>query len=478
MLLPSLYNLVLLKALPESFRLLAIARRDWDENKFRDYIVESLKQFWGSDIDPAVVDWLTERSFYRKADFNDPSSYETVKTVLERIEIETKSSGNRLFYLAMAPEFIAPVVTQLSRAGLINQNGEPWRRVVIEKPFGNDLDSAIALNGELRKLLREDQIYRIDHFAGKDAVQDLFVFRFSNAVFEPVWNRSAIDNVQITVAETVGLEHRAGYYDKSGALRDMVPNHLMELVSLIAMEPPVSVGTKHLRDKQIEALQSVQRIRPEDVSQWAVRGQYGPGTIQQKNAPGYRQEQGADPNSNTETYVAMKLEIDNWRWSGVPFYLRTGKRLSRETTQIVLSFRKPPAQLFPAVQRDGRLSNRLILNLQPDPGIRLGIGFKAPGLETVVNPAWMDLRFPPGPFGEHSNGYERLLHDVMIGNPTLFQRGEFVEEGWRLVQPLLNDWKNPPKEPFPNYAAGSAGPKAADELLARSGHIWHSLEFT
>jgi glucose-6-phosphate 1-dehydrogenase len=503
LLLPSLYNLAAAKVLPDSFRLLGVAKEDWDEPKFRDHLATTLKQFWGPDADSAVVDWLIQKSSYQSANFDDPASFDAVKTTVERIEKDSQTGGNRLFYLAVAPSFIATMAAQLSRTGLITEKQSPeneatqanksWRRLVIEKPFGNDLNSAIALNRDLQKSLREDQIYRIDHFAGKDTVQDLAVFRFSNTIFEPLWNRSTIDNIQITAAETVGVEARAGYYEKSGALRDMVPNHMAELLSLVAMEPPSSFDAKHLRDKQVEVLQSVRSHQSQDLSQdishWALRGQYGAGSINGQAVPGYRQEPGVDPGSNTETYVALKIEIDNWRWSGVPFYIRTGKRCSRALTEIVITFRKPPARLFPLHQQGGLPWNRLFFNLQPDPGIRLGVGVKAPGLTTSAIQDRMILQFTAGPFGNHGKGYERLLHDVMTGNPALFQRADFVEEGWRLVQPLLDAWnplRNPgrirpgtvenPQDSFPNYAAGSSGPKAADELLSRFGRAWHSLE--
>jgi len=480
LLLPSLYNLAAAKVLPDSFRLLGVAKEDWDDAKFRDHIATTLKQFWGADVDSTVVDWLTQKASYQGANFDGPDSFDKVKATIERMEKDSQTGGNRLFYLAVAPSFIATMAAQLSRTGLITEDdgaesNKSWRRLVIEKPFGNDLASAVALNRDLQKSLREDQIYRIDHFAGKDTVQDLAVFRFANTIFEPLWNRSTIANIQITAAETVGVEGRAGYYEKSGALRDMVPNHMAELLSLVAMEPPSSFDAKHLRDKQVELLQSV-RSREQDVSHWAVRGQYGAGSIKGQAVPGYRQEPGVDPNSNTETYVALKTEIDNWRWSGVPFYIRTGKRCSRALTEIVITFRKPPARLFPTHQRGGLPWNRLFFNLQPDPGIRLAVGVKAPGLTTSANQDLMKLQFTAGPFGDHGKGYERLLHDVMTGNPTLFQRADFVEEGWRLVQPLLDAWKNPPQDAFPNYAAGSSGPKAAEELLSRSGRAWHSLE--
>jgi glucose-6-phosphate 1-dehydrogenase len=476
LLLPSIYNLAASKVLPDTFQLLGVAMDAWDDAKFRDHITTTLKQYWGADADDSIVSWIASRAHYQAANFDEPASFDRVKSAIEQIEKDTQSGGNRLFYLAVAPAFIAGVTASLARTGVLKEEeNSVWRRLVIEKPFGHDLESAIALNADLQKSVDEGQIYRIDHFAGKDTVQDLAVFRFSNAIFEPLWNRVMIDSVQITAAEIVGVEGRAGYYEKSGALRDMVPNHMAELLSLVAMEPPVSFDSDHMRNKQIELLQSIRRIKPEQVSKAAVRGQYGAGEIKGAPVQGYRQEPGVSPTSVTDTYIAMRVEIDNWRWCGVPFYIRTGKRLTRAQTEIVVTFRQPPARLFPNEKKSNQEPNQLFFNLQPDPGIRLAFGTKSPGLETIVERDFMNFHFPDGPFKNRGKGYERLLRDVMLGNQTLFQRAEFVEEGWRMIEPLLEAWEQAPKEEFPNYAAGSAGPKAADDLLAACGHSWNSL---
>lgn len=475
LLLPSIYNLAAGKLLPDGFRLLGVAREPWDDAKFKEHITSTLKHFWGQDASDEIVDWVTSRAKYQQGDFDEVGSFAEVKNTIEAIEKES-AGANRLFYLAVAPSFIATIATLLSQADLLAEDDGCWRRLVIEKPFGHDLASAQALNAELQKSLREEQIYRIDHFAGKDAVQDLAVFRFSNAIVEPLWNRSMVDHVQISIAETVGVESRAGFYESSGALRDMVPNHLAQILSLVAMEPPVSFSAEHMRDKQVELLASIRKIEPKDVPDIAVRGQYGPGTLCDKSVVGYREEPSVAPESNTETYVAMRVEIDNWRWSGVPFYLRTGKRLSQAIAEVVVFFRQPPARLFPNGAADSQLPNRLLFNMQPKQSIELRFGAKMPGLKTKVEDGSMIFSFAAGPFGDRAKGYERLLHDVMVGDSTLFQGAEFVEEGWRMVQPLLDFWGDDCHVRFPNYAAGSYGPEEADILLSKFGHAWHSLE--
>jgi len=475
LLLPSIYNLVAQKFLPDNFRLLGVAVDAWTDEAFREHIEQSLRQFWGADADQAVIEWLKTRAHYQEADFDNAAGFDALQQEVRKLEQQEHTGGNRIFYLAVAPSFIGSLATQLSQVGLLTEEAGCWRRLVIEKPFGHDLPSAIALNAELQKSLREDQIYRIDHFAGKDSVRDLAVFRFSNAVIEPLWHRSLVDNVQITVAETVGVEKRAGYYEKSGAVRDMVPNHLAELLSLVAMEPPISFSPEHMRNKQVELLASVRRMKPEEVSRYAVRGQYGPGQIAGTAVAGYREEPNVPAESITETYAAMQVEIDNWRWSGVPFYLRTGKRMTQALTEIVVTFRQPPERLFANTEWNDHSANQLIFNLQPNQQIDLSFGARSPGIDTTVCRQVMSFQFPAGPFGTHGKGYEALLRDAMLGNATLFQSADFVEQGWKLVQPLLDEWQPAPAEPFPNYAAGSAGPKAADDLLAANGHEWQAL---
>jgi glucose-6-phosphate 1-dehydrogenase len=346
--------------------------------------------------------------------------------------------------------------------------------VIIEKPFGNDLESAKALNQEIGQVLKESQIYRIDHYLGKETVQNILIFRFANGIFEPVWNRRYIDHVQITVAESLGVERRGGYYEHAGALRDMIPNHLLQLVSLTAMEPPISFMANAVRDEQAKVLHAVQPIPPEDVLTRAVRGQYGQGTIENEHVPAYREEPFVDPHSNTETFVALKLSVDNWRWAGVPFYIRTGKRLPRRVTEVVIQFRRAPFVLFRDTQVDKLGSNLLVMHIQPDEGISLSFGAKIPGPHVRLGGVTMDFRYADYFGTEPSTGYERLLYDCMIGDATLFQRSDMVEAGWSIVEPVLDVWRALPARAFPNYGSGTWGPKEADELMGRDGRKWRT----
>jgi glucose-6-phosphate 1-dehydrogenase len=475
LLFPSLYNLACAGSLPDDFRLLGVGRRDWTDQMLRRYLTDTLRQFWGGNPDRQIVRWLAQRTYYQNTNFDDPASFDSLGDKIRQIASKKKPSVNRLFYMSVAPEFVLKVVSQLGQSSQLREQNAAWARVIVEKPFGHDLASAVALNVGLQRILAERQIYRIDHFAGKDAVQDLAVFRFSNAIIEPLWHRSLIDNVQITASETVGLEGRAGFYEKSGALRDMVPNHLAELLSLIAMEPPVSFSVDHMREKQIELLESVRRIKPGEARRYAVRAQYSAGKVGRKAIAAYRREPDVAPRSQTETYVAMKVEIDNWRWSGVPFFLRTGKSLSKAVTEIAVQFRPAPVRLSRDLALCTAPSNQIVFEMKPNQGIHLTACARAPGLETSIMRGDMAFEFPGGPFGAHAKGYERPLRDAMLGDPFLFPSAEFVEQGWRLVQPLLDAWSRKSIGDIPKYPAGSEGPKEADELLARSGHSWRLL---
>jgi glucose-6-phosphate 1-dehydrogenase len=475
LLFPSLYNLVSAGSLPDEFRLVGVGRRDWNDRTLRNFLGDALTQFLGGKPQPRVTRWLAQRTFYHKTTFDDQAGFTALAQKIQQLGGRKKAPVNRLYYLAVAPEFIEQIVQKLEQSGQSSEGEDAWARVIVEKPFGHDVASATALNTQLLKTLKEDQIYRIDHFAGKDAVQDLAVFRFSNALFEPLWHRSLIDSVQITASETVGVEGRADFYEHSGALRDMVPNHLMELLSHIAMEPPVSYSVEHMRAKQLELLDCVRPIRPRDVSRCAVRAQYAGGKIGRKAVPAYRRETGVNPRSQTETYVALKLEIDNWRWSGVPFFLRTGKSLAKSVTEIAVQFRPAPGRLFPNVASVMTPVNQIIFEMKPRQGIHLTFGARAPGLENQVMPGDMAFEFPPGPFGGNAKGYERPLRDAMLGNPVLFPSALFIEQGWQLIQPLLDAWAPSKAKDIPKYAAGSQGPEAADALLARTGHTWREL---
>jgi glucose-6-phosphate 1-dehydrogenase len=354
----------------------------------------------------------------------------------------------------------------------VSEENSRWRRVIIEKPFGHDLESAHALNTEIKKVLEEKQIYRIDHYLGKETVQNLLAFRFSNGIFEPIWNSRYIDHVQITASETVGVEARGGYYETSGALRDMVPNHVMQLISMVAMEPPYSFEADAIRDEKAKVLHAISPIKPEEVLQNAVRGQYGPGTMADKPVPGYRTEPQVNPESNTETYAAMKLHVDNWRWSRVPFYIRTGKRMKKRLTEIAIQFKRAPFTLFRNTGVENTMPNLLVVHVQPDEGISLGFSAKIPGPTMRLGQVHMNFKYSDYFGAAPSTGYETLILDCMLGDATLFQRDDMVEAGWRIVTPLLDLWKALPAREFPNYPAGSWGPKEADHLLERDGHHW------
>jgi glucose-6-phosphate 1-dehydrogenase len=475
-LIPALYNLARAQLLSQEFAILGVAHSKMSTEEFRSKLSEDIKHFAGADVDPDIWEWFLRRMYYMTAEFGDKELYPKLKTMLEKLDQEHSTHGNYFFYLATAPDFFGPIVEQLAAAGLMEERNHYWRRVIVEKPFGRDLESARALNQQLLKVASEKQIYRIDHYLGKETVQNILAFRFANGIFEPIWNRRYIDHVQITVAETVGVESRGGYYDQAGALRDMVPNHIMQLISLTAMEPPVSFQADAVRDEQAKILHAIQPLSSEEVLSRTVRGQYGAGIEDNHRVPGYRNEPDVPQDSRTETFVAMKLAIDNWRWADVPFYLRTGKRLAAQTTQIVIQFRRAPFVLFRDTPVENLMPNQLVLHIQPEEGISLQFAAKVPGPVMSLGAVDMNFKYADYFGTQPSTGYERLLHDCMIGDATLFQRADMVEAGWCVVSPALDVWKALPPRNFPNYAAGSWGPKDADDLLDRDGRHWRNSE--
>jgi glucose-6-phosphate 1-dehydrogenase len=472
-LVPSLFNLAKASLLPKDFVVVGTAYDDLSEEKFRTQVMQFLD---AGDRQSAMWNWFLQRLRYHRGSFDDAASFTALSALLKQLDVEFKTGGNYLFYLATAPKFFGPIVEKLGAAGLSNEDQGSWRRVVIEKPFGTDLESAKALNSQIKNVLKESQIYRIDHYLGKETVQNIMVFRFDNAIFEPIWNRRYIDHVQITNAETVGVEQRGGYFDNAGTLRDMVPNHVMQLLSLIAMEAPISFQADAVRNEQAKVLHAIQALDSEDVLQKTVRGQYGEGTIGNQHVPGYRTEPGVSPESRTETFAALKLNIDNWRWAGVPFYLRTGKRLAERHTEITIHFKTTPFAIFHQGPVSKLHANQLVIQIQPAEAISLSFGAKIPGPILRVGSVDMSFEYTKYFKAEAYTGYEVLIYDCMSGDATLFQRADMVEAGWRVVDPVLDVWKVLPPRRFPNYAAGSWGPKEADDLMLRDEREWRKIE--
>lgn len=472
---PALYNLATGKLLSDEFAVVCSARTEMSSDAFRRQLTEEMHKYATSEIEPGLWNKIIEKIYYISGNVQSTEYYENLTALLQQIDKNHGTRGNYLFYMAIAPNLFGPVIDQLGNHGLAREDNGHWRRIIIEKPFGHDLQSARALNAQLRNVLDEDQIYRIDHYLGKETVQNLLVFRFGNAIFEPIWNRRYIDHIQITAAETVGVEKRGGYYDTSGALRDMVPNHLFQLVSLTAMEPPISFDADAVRNEQAKVLKAMSPFDPEGVLKNAIRGQYGEGETTNGNVTAYRSEPGVSPTSNTETYVAMKLMIDNWRWADVPFYLRTGKRLPKRVTEISIQFKQPPLLLFRDTPVEKLRTNRLVIRIQPDEGISLRFGAKIPGPIMSLGAVEMDFNYADYFGCNASTGYERLLYDCMTGDATLFQRADMVEAGWNAIEPILDVWNALPPRSFPNYQSGSWGPAEADDLLARDGREWWKL---
>ncbi|MGH9338178.1 MAG: glucose-6-phosphate dehydrogenase [Acidobacteriota bacterium] len=472
-LVPALYSLFQQGLLSSGFSILGSARTQMSQDAFRDYLREAVEEF--SDEGPVdSIMWKEFASglFYSASDSSDPQSYDELKQLLEQIDQERATSGNRLFYLSTPPRAYMEITRLLNEKGLnISANGG-WVRIVVEKPFGTDLESARELNAHLLNIFDEEQVYRIDHYLGKETVQNIMVLRFANAIFEPLWDRQHIDHVQITAAESVGVEGRGGYYEKSGALRDMIQNHLLQVFSLVAMEPPVSMDADRVRDEKSKVMRAVRPIPPKQVAEYAIRAQYGPGFVEGEKSVAYRQEDGVKPDSGTETYAALKLFIDNWRWAEVPFYLRSGKRLPKRVSEIAIQFKQAPHLIF---KEAGELkfeggANALVIRVQPDEGISLKFRSKIPGQAFNLRPVNMDFRYGTS-FGRRSpEAYERLLLDAMLGDQTLFARNDMVELCWKLLMPVLEAWKGDGQ--IPVYESGSWGPVEADALLEAAGRRW------
>jgi glucose-6-phosphate 1-dehydrogenase len=469
---PALYQLWRTNLLPHEFMLVAIGRRPYDDDTFRAEIRTSLEEF--SRVLPLDLDaWesFAQRIDYHRLDFDDTDGFETLSKTLDAYDKAHGTRGNRLYYLATQPSQFAELIAQLGRAGLDHERHDGgWRRVVIEKPFGHDLDSAIRLNREVGKVFRESQVYRIDHYLGKETVRNLLVFRFGNGIFEPLWNRRYVDHVQITVAESIGIEGRGAFYEQTGASRDVLQNHLLQIVSLVAMEPPATFEANALRDEKVKVLRAITSDPATDV----VRGQYGPGWVAATQVPGYRQERDVDPKSETETFVAAKLTIDDWRWSGVPFYVRTGKRLPKRATEIAIQYREVPHRLFKE-QGVAPDANLLAIRIQPDEGIMLRFGAKVPGLRLDVRAVTMDFTYGSAFNVDSPDAYETLILDALQGDASLFTRADEVEEAWSIVDPVIDAWASAAVPKLPNYDAGTWGPDAADALIERDGRHWRRI---
>jgi glucose-6-phosphate 1-dehydrogenase len=475
-LVPALYRLGREGHLPAEFAIVGVARREWSDEQFRDELKSSLAKSLGQEID-AFWSQFAAHLFYSRGEFGDPATYARLKERLKAVDKSHGTQGNRLYYLAVAPEYFAPIIEQLGKADLIypTQQETPWSRVVIEKPFGHDLKSARELSRDVSRVLDESQVYRIDHYLGKETVQNILALRFGNSTFEPIWNRRHVQSVQMTVAEEVGMDGgRGGYYDTSGALRDMVQNHMMQLLCYVAMEPPVNLSADAVRNEKVKVLQALPEWSPEEVVENVVRAQYTPGSIQGTEVPGYLQEKGVKPDSKTPAYVALRLELNTWRWAGVPFYLRTGKRLPKRATEIAVQFVKPPTELFEAESDNDTARNELVLRIQPNEGASLAMMAKIPGSRRRLQQVRMDFRYGTAFASPPPEAYERLLLDVMLGDPTLFTRTDEVESAWRFVTPILDAWDKGYGPPV-TYSAGSWGPPDADQLLARDGAKWRRL---
>jgi glucose-6-phosphate 1-dehydrogenase len=458
----------------EKVRIVGVGRNPMTDDEFQTLVHDALEDSKKIEhLDEETWQEFSQRLHYMSGELDAESTYQQVAERLEQLASEG-ASRNHLFYLATPPSLFSTIVKHLGDAGLANEDGH-WSRVIIEKPFGRDLESAKALNATVAAVFKESQIYRIDHYLGKDTVQNILVFRFGNSMFEPIWNRNYVDYVEITAAESLGVGSRAGYYEDAGALRDMVANHLLQLLTLTAMEPPVAFDADNVREEKVQVLRSIRRMKPEQVEERTVRAQYGPGEINGEAAKGYKEEEGVKPGSTTETYAAVEFHISNWRWSGVPFYVRTGKRLARQLTEVAVHLKRTPQALFARTPVDEIEPNVIVLRIQPNEGITVTFGAKRPGFEMLTNTVHMDFCYQTAFGVESPDAYEMLLLDVMRGDATLFIRSDEAEAQWRLITPIEEAWASQNVKELPVYAAGSDGPAEADDLPIGNGHKWRKL---
>lgn len=476
-LLPALYNLNREGQLPAHFACVGFARRPKTNTVFRDEMRRAVNEFSRTKpVEEQLWNSFSEHIFYHQSEFNDDAGYEQLKNLLDDLDNQFDTRGNRVFYLSVQPSYFPLVIEKLHHHGLIynaSQVKNKWSRIIIEKPFGHDLESAKELQTQVTQYLSEDQIYRIDHYLGKETVQNLLLFRFSNPIFEALWNNRHIDHVEITVAEEIGIGTRGRFFEEAGELRDIVQNHMMQLLSLVCMEPPTSFQADAIRNEKMKVMESIRPFPADDIDQFVIRGQYGPGYIDGKPVPGYRQEDNVLPTSTVETYVACEIHVDNWRWAGVPFYLRAGKRLPKRATEVAIIFKEAPGFLFSSEHEVEQ--NVLVIRIQPDEGISLKMNCKVPGLTNVLQPVKMDFRYGAY-FGQQPpEAYERLICDCMTGESTLFARGDEVIASWNLFTPVLQQWEKERNVNFPNYPAGSWGPVEADQLLERTGRKWRLI---
>ena len=472
---PALAQLWRTNLLPADWGLLAVGRRPYDDATFREDVAGSLHANCRIQLEPEMERHFLERISYHRGDFDDDKTFDMLSDRLEHLHLEHETQSNLLFYLATQPSAFPQIVAQLGRCGLDHEKHDGgWRRIIIEKPFGRDLESAKRLNREVLRVFRESQVYRIDHYLGKETVRNLLVFRFGNGIFEPLWNRRYVDHVQITVAESIGVEDRGAFYEETGAVRDVLQNHLLQLLSLVAMEPPATFQADALRDEKLKVLRAVAPFTRREMHGEVVRGQYEAGWVAGQPVKGYREEKEVDPLSETETFVAARFEVDDWRWSGVPFELRTGKRLARRATEIAIQFREVPHRLFEDVATDPQ-PNLLAIRVQPDEGILLRFNSKVPGLGMDIRPVTMDFTYGASFSADTPDAYETLILDSMLGDQSLFTRADEVEAAWSIVTPIHDAWLDSQAPEFPNYSAGSWGPEAADELMQRDGRRWRRL---